>query len=198
MDNVKTYIDIDRTVFDTAKATDIIWGKLGELYGVDSALENSRQREFYVYSDDNTYHYDFAAHLIDIGKDPDEVAAQLISSDIADDRLLLPGAKEFIDTVSQHNDSEFLTYGNDYFQILKVALCPAMGGLAVNVILSPKAEFLSDKPNCNLVDDKPIGDTLPDTVNFYQVQLEEKKKLDEPWPVYTSLSDVSDLIIPKT
>lgn len=193
MDTMKVYLDLDRTLFDTAHAAAAIWGQLEQLYGINAAKERERQTDFYVHDESGSYYYDLAAHLAACGLDPDEVAERLRTSPIADNRLLIPGAAELVNQlVDAACDPAILTYGDAYYQRLKVALCPALGGAALHVTLGSKADFLADKGDCVLVDDKNIASELPENVQFVWVQLEgEQKSVKAPGAV-TSLGSVGN------
>ena len=193
MATVNVYLDLDRTLFATAHAAATIWGQLEQLYGVDAHKERERQADYYVHDASGSYYYDLAAHITACGLDPDEAAERLRASPIADNRLLVPGAVELVNQlIATGNSPTILTYGDAYYQQLKVALCPALSGITVHTTLGSKAAFLADKGECVLVDDKNIANELPENVRFIWVQLEgEQKSVKAPGAV-TSLSLVKD------
>ncbi len=188
------YLDLDRTLFATAGASLAIWDELAHCYPVDGAVESERQRQFYVFEQPDSYYYDFAAHLRACQIDPDEAAEKLMASSLADNQLLMPGAEELVERLGSAGFRiEILTFGQEYYQRLKVALCPALSRLVVHVTLQPKALFLADKGECIMVDDKNIVHELPPNVRFFWVQLEGEEPAHDG--MYTSLVDVADEVL---
>lgn len=186
------YLDFDRTLLDTSRAGRELWRTIGQLYSLDWQAEFDRQADFYVYREPglSEYYYDLAAQLRACGLDPSGVAERLKRSEIADDRLLFPGAAEFVRAVSAVMPTSILTYGDSFYQHLKVALCPAMAELPVHTTTGSKAAWLDGKGECWLVDDKAIGAELPPNVRFIQVQLEDKPVSPAAWPVCTNYTDI--------
>lgn len=188
------YLDLDRTLFATAGASELLWAELARHYALEPMTEIERQRQFYVIDQTGNYYYDFAAHLQDCGIDPDEAATLLTASPLADGRLLMAGAAQLIERLRMAGYSlEILTFGDVYYQRLKAALCPVLRDIPINSTLQPKAMFLADKGDCVLVDDKNIASELPANVRFYWVQLEAGTSVTRG--AYTSLERVADELL---
>ncbi len=189
------YLDLDRTLFATAGASLAIWNELAQHYPVDGVVESERQHQFYIFAQSDSYYYDFVAHLHACQIDPDEAAERLMASSLADNRLLMPGAEGLVKRLELAGFRvEVLTFGQEYYQRLKVALCPALSHLAVHVTLQPKALFLADKGECIMIDDKNIAHELPSNVHFFWVQLEGGVSPTHDG-AYTSLTGVADDVL---
>lgn len=186
------YLDLDRTLFRTNDAGKI-WHQIAEHYpNISPEAEKPRAAQFYVRPVEDLYYYDFSAHLRDLGFEPSEVYAYLEASPLANNQLLFDGAVELIDWIKTRATPAILTFGIDDYQRLKIALCPALAGLDVNVTLQPKGEWLKDKGACWLVDDKAIGEELPPNVRFIQVSLEGQLIPPSSWPNLRSLEAVRE------
>lgn len=186
------YLDLDRTVFRTARANEI-WQQIGLLYpGIDAHVEYERRSEFYHYiGDGESYFHDMSAQLKSIGLDPEAVYAQLVNSELADGRFEYDGCAELLAALSRKYEVKILTFGKEDYQVFKAALCPSLRGIHVVTTLRSKADVLEEmQGECWLVDDKPIGDELPGNVSFVQVDLENKYSSSEVWPLYRSLPEV--------
>lgn len=194
---MKIYLDLDRTLFRTSVAAELIWRTIALWYPrVNVEYEATRQSEFYRFVTPDSYYYDMASHFRSCGLDPIEIAGRLVTSQIADNRLLLDGAAELVEgLVAAGNDVAILSFGSEYYQRLKAALCPVLAGLPIYVTQKPKGIFLADKGECVMVDDKDIAHQLPSNVRFIWVQVEGTSiSRDTHEHAVTSLYDVASQI----
>lgn len=189
------FLDLDRTLYRTAAAGRAKWQKISQNYPqIDASSEHARQGEFYKYSGD-MYAYDFSEHVAAVGLDVAAVYQMLTSSELADGRLEYEGAAELVEWARNNGVVKVLTYGTDDYQRLKAALCPSLKGIEVVTVLSAKGVYLEDKGDAWLVDDRPLGDELPENVRFIQVCLEgQVPPAEAHWPVARSLHEVLELI----
>lgn len=187
------YLDLDRTLYNTDLGTELIWQQIASRYEfVNQEIERSRLGEFYLY-DGGQYAYDLRAHLLDLRLQSDEVYAMLRSSDLADGRLEYDGVGELIEWLSQCGEVRVLTYGTEDYQQLKASLCPSLTGVEIITTLGSKGDYLADKGEVWLVDDKPLGGELPANVRFIQVLLEGQGDEVGDWPKATRLAEVIDM-----
>lgn len=194
MSQLSVFLDLDRTLYRTTAAGMAKWQKIGELYPqVNAITEHDRQHEFYRRSGD-TYAYDFTAHVEALGLMPEVVYDQLRQSELADGRMEHDGVYDLVSWLQSVADVKILTYGIDDYQRLKASLCPSLQDVEVITTLGGKDEYLQDKGCVWLVDDKPLGDKLPATVQFIQACVEDQTVKAEPWPVVVSLQQVHELL----
>lgn len=190
---MKIYLDLDRTLLDTAKIAAWIWAEIGARYGLDPDEEYALVDSYYVNQPGtDMYYYDLARHLTERGVDPAEAAELLATHPAAtDNRFLMPGAAELVARLEAAGHvPEILTFGDDYYQGLKLRLCPALRHLRAHITTQPKSFFLEDKGECVLVDDKKMFGELPGNVQFIWVQIEgEAKSIEDPRAL-TSLAAV--------
>lgn len=191
------YLDLDRTLFQTTRIVEI-WQWLERRYPeiVDAERDLARMKQFYQWYDD-LYCYDMSAHVRALGLVPGQVYRELATSELADGRFEFPGCSALIDYLKTVALPIILTYGTDDYQRCKVALCPSLAGVPVETTLSAKRDWLAQHAAAGwLIDDKPIGDGLPTSVRFIQVDLEEKPavKSNPHWPVVTTLHQVEEYL----
>lgn len=188
------YLDLDRTIFQTARAAEL-WQEVAKGFpDFDAELFHAERSEYYVHIGDMYYH-DVSAQLTAAGYDPEEIYEYLRTSSLADGRLQFDGAEELVRGLEALGYTvRVLTFGATDYQVAKASLCPALLGLDIVTTLRPKAEFIDDaEEECWLVDDKPIGDELSGLASFVQVSLESdpSEELGD-WPVFYSLHDVKE------
>ena len=159
------YLDLDRTAYNTDLSGRLIWQEIANNFGVDGSHEYDRQRQFYVYNDES-YAYDLSAHLLDLGLSTDSVYGYLRQSSLADGRLEYLGLAEFVSWVRRRGEIKVLTYGVDDYQRLKASLCPSLNGVEIITTLGSKAEYLANKGEVWLIDDKFMANDLPPNVRF--------------------------------
>lgn len=192
--------DLDRTLFRTDDFDQQRWQLLEEWYpGIVSAeKERPRQYEFFIHSGD-LYAYDFTAHMRALGLDVAAVMQRLRESALADGRLEYEGAVELMQWAQATSQVAVLTYGPDDYQRLKVDMCPSLRGIEVIVTQRPKHEYFrqhSVSGEVWMIDDKPIGDELPEGVRFIQVAGYNELPVpgEVSWPVVTSLAGIAQQI----
>ena len=159
------YLDLDRTAYNTDLSGRLIWQEIANSFGVDGSHEYDRQRQFYVYNDES-YAYDLSAHLLDLGLSVDNVYGHLRRSSLADGRLEYLGLAEFVSWARGRGEIKVLTYGVDDYQRLKASLCPSLSGVEIITTLGSKAEYLANKGEVWLIDDKFMANDLPPNVRF--------------------------------
>lgn len=191
MTRINVYLDLDRTLFNTNEV-EVLWQYIAKYFDVDEDAMFRQADRYYVTSSEANYYHDLGRQLTDLGLDPQEVYRTLEKTDLANDRFLFDGAKELVEWLSQYAQPSIITYGEDDYQRFKVALCPSLAGLFVVTTDKPKSEILHTLPHDGawLVDDKPIGDELPEGMKFVQVSLEGKPVEKQDWPVFENLRDV--------
>ena len=196
--SLNLFLDLDRTLFRTSELDAAEWGLLGQQFGIDSEAELARRTDFHVRSE-KAYYYDFAAHVRAAGLGEEAVSAFLLQSTLADGRMEYDGVAELVAWARQRGTVHVLTYGPANYQRLKAALCPSLKEVEIITTLQPKGEdFREQCPTGEvwMVDDKPIGDDLPDNVRF--IQTAEYNGITAPenpaWPVATALSQIPGII----
>lgn len=197
--SIVVYLDLDRTLYDTDRGGQMIWQELGRAYPhIDAVSEHASQQKYYVYQDDgDAYAYDFGAHMDALGLVRDEVYAMLRGSDLADERLEYDGVSELVTWIQARGKVRVLTYGTDDYQRLKAALCPSLVDVEIITTRGDKAEYLADKGDVWLVDDRPLGDMLPSNVRFIQVLVDEtvsQGRGEVTWLVVYSLADATKIL----
>lgn len=184
------YLDLDRTLYQTGIAGLGVWQKVSELYPQLRADDgHDRQHEFYIHTGD-AYTYDFTAHVTAIGLDADEVYRKLRATELADGRFEYDGAGDLIEWARTLADVKVLTYGVDDYQRFKASLCPSLDGIHIETTLGEKAEYLKGRGEVWLVDDKPLGDVLPENVRFIQACLDGQEPHASSRQVATTLAQV--------
>lgn len=197
--SLKIFLDLDRTLYKTDLGTQLIWQEIARRFpGINDRRELGRQNEFYVF-DGDSYAYDMRAHLTSLGLDADRVMDYLSRSEIADGRLEYEGANELVSWAREVGEVAILTYGYDDYQRMKASLCPSINGVEIITTLKPKGDFFKTiQGEAWLVDDKPIGDELPEHVRFVQLLHSDEGEVspDEssPWYRVDSLRAVLDIL----
>lgn len=192
----KVYLDVDRTLFDTNKFDALRWQFLEGKYGVSAEKERARQREFYVELG-GAETYDLAAHMACLGIDADEVRDALRRSELADGRLEYTGVGKLVEWLGQHGSVALLTFGFEADQELKLALCPSLRDVETIITLETKNKFfMQNSEPAVLLDDKPIGESLPPHVTFVQSTGYNDIASPEgaPWPVVRSLGEFREFL----
>ena len=194
---MKVFLDLDRTLFKTDDFDSQKWQLIGALYGVDGNYENQRQPEFHIH-DRDMYAYDFTAHLKDLGLPEKEIYEQIKASNLADGRLEHTGVGDLVNWLKQRFEVSILTYGKSDYKNHKLSLCPRLNEVPAIITLKSKDNYFKDNHlgNCWMVDDRPIGNILPDGVKFIQASL-EGQAFDETrgWPIIYALDDIQDIIV---
>lgn len=196
--SLKLFLDLDRTLFRTSELDAAEWGLLGRQFGIDSEVELARRTDFHVRTE-KAYYYDFAAHVRAAGLDDEETFSFLLQSALADGRMEYDGVAELVVWARQCGSVHVLTYGPKDYQQFKAALCPSLKEIEIITTLQPKGDYFREQHPTSeawMVDDKPIGGDLPDTVRF--IQTAEYNGIVAPehpaWPVATALSQIPGII----
>lgn len=166
----KVFIDLDRTIFDTAKFFNELWDTVGELSGTDIAQPKARADKFRVYQGD-LFNYEFFRHL--------EAEGLVVSEQSLVEKLRQPGRFVYKDVVpawpylATMAEPQILTYGGTDYQHLKIACCPELDNVTVVNVLETKADYFKrELPGVPalLIDDKDLAGELPVSVTFVQVR----------------------------
>jgi hypothetical protein len=196
--SLKLVLDLDRTLFRTSELDKAEWGLLGRQFGIDSEAELARRTDFHVRTE-KAYYYDFAAHVRAAGLGEEAVFAFLLQSELADGRMEYDGVAEVVAWAGQRGTVHVLTYGPANYQRFKAALCPSLKEVEIITTLQPKGDYFREQHPTGevwMVDDKPIGGDLPDTVRF--IQTADYNGIAAPehpaWPVATALSQIPGII----
>lgn len=186
------YLDLDNTLFNL-EGVGAIWSYLESRYP-EAAGASVNHEQYYRYVGELSY-YDMTAHLTALGLDPATIYEELASSELADGTYQYDGAVELVSSLQGHGaEVRVLTFGEDAYQRAKASLCPALRGIQVITTRRPKAEVLEDmEEGCWLVDDRPLGDELPNNVSFVQVVLDDRPVPSHAdWTVKHSLAEVKE------
>ena len=196
--SLKLVLDLDRTLFRTSELDKAEWGLLGRQFGIDSEVELARRTDFHVRTE-IAYYYDFAAHVRAAGLGEEAVFAFLLQSTLADGRMEYDGVAELVTWAKQRGTVHVLTYGPANYQRFKAALCPSLKEAEIITTLQSKGEYFREQCPTGevwMVDDKPIGGDLPDTVRF--IQTAEYNGIAAPehpaWPVATALGQIPEIV----
>lgn len=196
--SLKLVLDLDRTLFRTSDLDEAEWGLLGRQFGIDSEVELARRTDFHVRTE-KAYYYDFAAHVRAAGLDEKEAFSFLLQSALADGRMEYDGVAELVVWARQRGTVHVLTYGPANYQRFKAALCPSLEGAEIITTLQSKGDYFREQYLTGevwMVDDKPIGGDLPDTVRF--IQTAEYNGIVAPehpaWPVATALGQIPEIV----
>ncbi len=196
--SLRVFLDLDRTLFRTSELDEAEWGLLGRQFGIDSKAELARRTDFHVRTE-TAYYYDFAAHVRAAGLDEKEAFLFLLQSTLADGRMEYDGVAELVTWAKQRGTVHVLTYGPANYQRFKAALCPSLKEAEIITTLQSKGDYFREQCPTGevwMVDDKPIGDDLPDNVRF--IQTAEYNGIAAPehpaWPVATALSQIPGII----
>ena len=186
------YLDLDNTLFNL-EGVEALWAYVESRYPeAEGAYANHEQYHQQV---GELAYYDLTAHLTALGLDPEFIYEELAASELADGTYQYDGAAELVTSLQALGfEVRVLTFGEDGYQRAKASLCPALRGIQVITTRRPKAEVLEDlEEGCWLVDDRPIGNELPNNVSFVQVVLNDKPVPSyTDWTVKRSLSEVKD------
>lgn len=190
------YLDLDRTLFQTAKMDDV-WRYLARRYADQVPSDAWRyQQEFSVTAGD-LYYYDMSAQLRSLEFDPAEIYHEILRSPLSDGRFEFAGCQSLIAYLQSCADVQIITYGPTDIQNFKAALCPSLTGVTISTTLAPKQEFFASQATQGwVIDDKAIWQQLPAGVHFIQVSMEGKPLPDTlpSWPIFTTLAEVEEYL----
>ena len=118
--------DFDRTLFDTGRFVEWLWGCLAMTYGIDAAVEKQRAKEFYDY-DGEWYDYRFFDHIASlpaIAEPVDDFCQRC--RDNAPEDFLFPDAAGVLGDIDG-----ILTFGNEAYQRFKLSFAPRLKDMPV-------------------------------------------------------------------
>lgn len=170
--------DLDRTLFDTTRFVADVWALAGREYGLDANAERERAPDFYHYYGD-WYDYRFFDHLeMAAGEGFDragfiaaaqrELSGNYLFDDVTADIIGL------IDAI--------ITFGNEPYQSLKLALCPQLEGIERHIILGSKGAYIAEAFTAPtvLIDDKAIGAEIVYPAAFIRIDRTDGGASDTP------------------
>lgn len=190
----RVYLDLDRTIFDTDKAS-MLWHELAKHYDLIPEACHADRERFYVWPVPGTYYHDMSAQLEAYGIYPPEAFEILRCSPLADGRLQLPYTDQLIHALRPLADLVVLTFGADDYQHLKAALCPALNGIPVITTSGEKRAILKEAGECWLVDDKPLGEHPPKNVHYIQIAPPGGTVHGNTlWPFFSNLKEVKEYL----
>lgn len=194
------YLDLDRTLFKTGEFINKVWRAIGEANdGIDGLAELSRLTDFYIDNENEGYRdYDFSSHIEAVGL-PVEQTYQFIRRSLKDRNFEYPGVGSLLRRLSgQGLTVKIFTYGRDDFQRLKSDLSQSLAGYEMIITLEqPKQYFFQGLGRkAILLDDKPIGELMPENVMFIQsIGYNGVKPPEEfDWQTVSSLEEFGDVV----
>ncbi len=198
----KFFLDLDRTLFRTDKMGEVARA-MAELFPAlgDGTAFWQESKQFYEYPfGDATYFHNMVAQIESHGVSSEEVFAAMRQTEWGDGRMQYKGTAELINDLEGRGEVRILTFGEECYQSFKASLCPSLAQVAINATLQQKGEYLSkiQLPLASwMVDDKPIGDQLPQPMRFIQILHGEAVAGEtggKDWPVASTLDEVQQLI----
>lgn len=203
MSELAVIIDMDKTVLPTWQFVADVAQTLEAKFGVDRQLFYDQVDGLHIQSVNNLRHYDFFAHIRDLGLNADEVETHILSAFGDRDYVYddVPRFLNFLTTEVKPNPAILLTYGETRFQHLKYKCAPTLGSLSCLDILEPKGPYISryfPETRGLVIDDKTI-DGLP--ARFTHVWLTRDTlqsdqgyssliKIEERWPDIVKASSI--------
>lgn len=203
MSEFAVIIDMDKTVLPTWQFVADVAQTLEAKFDIDKRLFYDQVDGRHVQSVDNLRHYDFFAHIRDLGLNADEVEAHILSA-FGDRDYVYDDVSRFLDfltTEVKPSSTILLTYGEARFQHLKYRCAPTLGSLSCVDILEPKGPYISKHfpETCGLVIDDKTIDALP--ASFTHVWLTRDApqsdktynslvEIEERWPEIVKASSI--------
>lgn len=136
------FLDLDRTLFDTARFMPVLWHALAKRYGLDYDHCMALVPQFYRALGDYRY-YDLKIHLQEgLGIDPDE-AIEAVTPELASYDFMFPDAAELLEWQKTHYEIRVLTFGPEWVQRFKLRFAPDIAHLPCDMILEPKSDFIA-------------------------------------------------------
>lgn len=150
-------LDLDRTLFDTARFMPALWRALAAHYTLNYEHQMALVPQFYRSMGDYRY-YDLKLHLQDgLGLDPDQ-AIGAVTPVLQKQDFVFPDAIHIAEWQSRPNyDVRILTFGPLWVQEFKMRFAPKIAALPIDIVLEPKNKFIARQyPGRTgfLVDDK--------------------------------------------
>ena len=198
MNQLHTYLDLDRTLFRTGVFDEQRWKLLAKWYPdiISLDIESTRQSEFYVHRQE-LYFYDFSAHMNSLNIDTSEIYERLRTSELADGRLEYDGVRKLVEWLRMRGNVRVLTFGSEDYQSLKVALCPSLYDVEIVITGDEKGMYFrsldTSTKNVWMIDDKPIRN-LPRNIQFVQANMDGELPTTQQWPMIERLIDIPGII----
>lgn len=183
-------LDMDKTVFPTWEFLSDVAQVLHEEFHIDKEQFYDSIDGRHVMGADNLRHYDFFAHIYNLGLDGDEVEKCILHAFRERDYVYddVPQFINFLLSKVTPTAVMLLTYGEQRFQQLKYKCAPTLSNLACVDTLEPKNQYIKKHfahHHGIIIDDKLIND-LP--VSFKGVLL--KRDANNASDGYSSLSQI--------
>ncbi len=182
-------MDLDRTLFDTDKFVKVIWDFAERYYGIDAAAERGKAPDYFTYHNE-MYDYRFFDHLrAATGKKYNK--EQFVSAA----KTGLPGGYLYGDVTTAVIDliDAIITFGNQEYQMLKLALCPGLKNIDSHYLLEPKGPYIARtfKQPSILIDDKRLEGEILAPCTFVRI---DRSGARPETGVITSLRQVPALL----
>jgi hypothetical protein len=136
------FLDMDRTLLNTHEFVQAIWRAAEKHYRINSGHAIAEMPKYYRNVGELRYH-DMYLQLSEMfGLDPDEVVAT-IRPDLQQQDFMYADAKSVL--ALQKNDLELriITFGEPWFQQVKLSFLPALSHLPRDILVEGKGEFLA-------------------------------------------------------
>lgn len=155
------YLDLDRTLFDTAKFMQVLFETCQQLYGlnVNKLADQMPQYQHFV---DGMRYYDFFEQLVANKVDPLMAQAELLGALRGQD-FIFADAKRMLNFLAGQNYTLLvLSFGKQDFQQFKFLLSPLLQRIPFTAVLTDKAKYLAKAGTASslLIDDK-LTNNLP-------------------------------------
>lgn len=157
------FVDFDRTLFNTPYFMDVMWHAIGSAYGVNAALALADVPNWYRYVTGAWRYYVIEEHIPHVtGQSAPEVMTA-ISATLARHTFVYPDTTEVLYWQRQGHKVHIVTFGEQWFQRVKLELVPILANTPCTIVLQEKAQVLRQQfPDVSgmLIDDKR-NTTLP-------------------------------------
>lgn len=174
------FVDLDRTLFDTDVFVASLWLFLSQKLGVDAAQEKTRAKQFYRY-DGELYDYQFFDHLASLQLGDLNSIAFDITVNLRKQLLLFQDVEQGLEILEGLGDVHILTFGNERYQSLKLSCVPELLKYPAIFVQQHKKHYFEKNfaSPAILIDDKDLGGSLPDTVDFYLINRLQVRPVEE-------------------
>jgi hypothetical protein len=154
------FVDLDRTIFDTVGFFTLIEDILKNNFNVSDTDYEKIRSLYAVQSADPMLRYsDFDEILVRLGISKEEFQKVVINA-AGKNKYILPDAVHFIEWLlnCKTHEIRILSFGQYYFQMLKLRVTPAIKSIPEHIIMTRKNEFIAKEYSNRigiLIDDKP-------------------------------------------
>lgn len=177
-------LDFDRTLFDSDAFINKLWQIISTKYKLDFTDMLAEMPKFYHAVGELRY-YDFALHLQEATGQSVEESIGGIRPEMAKTQYQYSDVEPTLHQLSQEFEIRILSFGQPWFQNLKMSFTHIASDLPRDIILSAKNEFIADHfagRQGALVDDKRNSE-LPK--GFTEIWLNRDSKESEPDSIIT-------------